>query len=466
MDNMYLTNFKKQKDFQLEKGQIPYKQRVGMLNALQRAVEHTFRKDIIEALAADLGKPKVEAELTEIFQIIGTIKHAKSNLHKWMRPKKVATPLAMLGASSSYIHEPKGVCLIISPWNFPFNLTIGPLASAIAAGNSVIIKPSEVTPRSSEVMGDIVKTIFQEEEVSLFQGAVETSTALLELPFNHIFFTGSPAIGKIVMAAAAKHLASVTLELGGKSPTIIDATANLDSTAKKLMWAKSLNCGQICVAPDYILIEEGIKDKFLALCKKWLVTFFGEDSKSSESYGRIVSDKHYKRLEEHLENAVSSGGKLIAGGQVDAASRFIAPTLIDNVDPEASVLKDEIFGPILPIVTYSSLDEAINYINTKERPLALYIYSRSKANIKTIIKNTKAGGTVVNNSNIQFGNHELPFGGINNSGVGKSHGFFGFEAFSNKRAIMKQHTFGVTEMLFPPYTRFTETLTKLAVKWF
>ncbi|WP_115462677.1 aldehyde dehydrogenase family protein [Winogradskyella aurantiaca] len=466
MDKQFLECFKKQKQHQEKVGQISYNQRIRMLNALHRAVEHTYRKDIIEALATDLGKPKVEAELTEIFQIIGTIKHAKSNLHKWMRPKKVATPLAMLGASSSYIHEPKGVCLIISPWNFPFNLTFGPLASAITAGNSVIIKPSEVTPRSSEVMGDIVKTIFKEEEVSLFQGAVETSTALLELPFNHIFFTGSPAIGKIVMTAAAKHLASVTLELGGKSPTIIDSTANLDAAAKKLMWAKSLNCGQICVAPDYILVEEGIKDKFLKSCKKWLVTFFGEDSKSSESYGRIVSDKHYKRLEQHIENAVSSGGKLIAGGQVDAASRFIAPTLIDNVDPEASVLKDEIFGPILPIVTYRSLDDAISYINTKERPLALYIYSRSKANIKTIIKNTKAGGTVVNNSNIQFGNHELPFGGINNSGVGKSHGFFGFEAFSNKRALMKQHTFGVTEMLFPPYTGFTEALTKFAVKWF
>jgi aldehyde dehydrogenase (NAD+) len=445
---------------------MTYKERVRLLNALQRAVEHSYREAIIEALYKDLGKPKVEAELTELYQILGTIKHAKSHLHRWMRPQKVTTPLAMLGASSSYIHEPKGVVLIISPWNFPFNLTFGPLASAIAAGNSVIIKPSEITPNCAQVMEQIVADIFSEEQVTLFQGAVECSTALLKLPFNHIFFTGSPAVGKVVMAAAAKNLASVTLELGGKSPTIVDASANLDTAAKKIMWAKTLNCGQICVAPDYILVHEKVKDAFLDHCKKWLQTYYSEQPEASESYGRIVSERHFKRLEANLQEATENKAKVVIGGQVNAKTRFISPTILENVGDRSKLMQEEIFGPLLPVSTYKHLDEAIAYINGKERPLALYIYSRDKRNIKHVIKKTKAGGTVINNSNIHYGNHELPFGGINNSGVGKSHGYFGFKAFSNERAIMKQHTFGISELLFPPYTDFKNKIAALTVKWF
>ncbi|MEM1003381.1 MAG: aldehyde dehydrogenase family protein, partial [Bacteroidota bacterium] len=411
MDKRHKAQFLKQKNHQEKEGQISYNQRIKMLNALQRAVEFTFRDDIIGALSKDLGKPKVEAELTEIYQIIGTIKHAKDRLHKWMRPQKVNTPLSMLGASSQYIYEPKGVVLIISPWNFPFNLTFGPLTSAIAAGNSVIIKPSEVTPHSSKVMNKIVKAIFKEEEVMLFLGAVETSTSLLELPFNHIFFTGSPAVGKIVMSEAAKHLSSVTLELGGKSPTIVDASANLVSAAKKIMWAKSLNCGQICVAPDYILIDKGVKEEFLEHCKRWLNTYFSENPETSDSYGRIVNDRHLKRLQSHLEDAKARSAKIVVGGELNIDDKFISPTIIDQVDEESKLLQEEIFGPLLPIVTYSDLDAALRFINSKDRPLALYIYSQSKKNIKNIIKHTKAGTTVINNSNIQFGNHELPFGG-------------------------------------------------------
>ncbi|MFC0603788.1 aldehyde dehydrogenase family protein [Winogradskyella pulchriflava] len=465
-ENPYYQLFSKQKDNQFKVGKSTYNQRVKKLNALQRAIEFTYRKQIIEALHKDLNKPKVEAELTEIYQIIGEIKYAKKHLRQWMRKQSVETPLSMLGSGSYYVYEPKGVCLIISPWNFPFNLTFGPLVSAIAAGNTAIIKPSEMTPNSSGLMAKIVADIFPEDEVALLEGKVEVSTQLLKLPFNHIFFTGSPNVGKIVMTAAAKHLASVTLELGGKSPTVLDKTANLDTAAKKIIWGKYMNAGQICVSPDYVLIDESLKEKFLKYCKKWLIHYYTEQPQNSESYARIVTDKHFERLNSHIENAKTLGATVEVGGKTEADTKYIDPTIISNIKEEATLLHEEIFGPILPIVTYNTLDEAISYINSKERPLALYVYSKSKTNIKKVIQNTRAGGTCINNNIIHYANHNLPFGGTNNSGIGKSHGFYGFEAFSNKRAVVKQHTFGITELLFPPYTNLKEKLARLTIKWF
>ncbi|WP_405573778.1 aldehyde dehydrogenase family protein [Winogradskyella sp. Asnod2-B02-A] len=465
-NNPYHELFYKQYKNQYTIGNRTYKQRIKTLNALQRAIEKTYRAQIQEALQKDLGKPVVETELTEIYAIIGDIKHAKMHLHQWMRRQSVSTPISMLGSSSYISYEPKGVCLIISPWNFPFNLTFGPLVSAIAAGNTVIIKPSEMTPHSSDLMSKIIADVFSEDQVALVQGEVEVSTQLLKLPFNHIFFTGSPNVGKIVMEAASKHLASVTLELGGKSPTIVDKTANIDKAAKKIMWAKFLNCGQICVSPDYVLIDEGIKNQFITACKKWLQTYYKDNPKTSDSYGRIVTDKHFDRLSAYLENAKTLKATFEVGGETDSASKFIEPTIISDLKPDAKLLEDEIFGPILPIVTFNNLDTAITYIKSKPRPLALYIYSKSKANTKKIMNNTRAGGTCINNSVLHYANHNLPFGGVNNSGIGKSHGFFGFKAFSNERSVMKQHTFGVTELLFPPYSGFKEKLARLTIKWF
>ncbi|GAB4154830.1 MAG: aldehyde dehydrogenase family protein [Winogradskyella sp.] len=464
--NPYYTLFLKQQTYQLNTGYTPFEQRIKQLNKLKTAIEVTYRERIIDALYKDLNKPKVESELTEIYQIISEIKFAKSNLRQWMRKQKVDTPLSMFGSSSYYIYEPKGVCLIISPWNFPFNLTFGPLVSALAAGNSVMIKPSEMTPNSSALMAEIVKAIFTEDVVALIEGEVETSTQLLQLPFHHIFFTGSPNIGKIVMSAAAKHLASVTLELGGKSPTVIDQTANIDKAAKRIVWGKFMNAGQICVSPDYILIDESVKDKFINACLKWIDHYYSKEPQMSESYARIVTQKHFQRLKSHLDNAKSLDAKIIVGGDVEAETKYIAPTIVSELKEGATLLKEEIFGPILPIVTYKSLEEAINYMNNKERPLALYIYSKSKRNTKQIIKNTRAGGTCINSNVIHYANHNLPFGGINNSGIGKSHGFYGFKAFSNQRAVVKQHTFGINELLFPPYTNFKEKLARLTIKWF
>jgi len=464
--NRYNKLFNKQKSNQFHVGNSSYNQRIKKLNKLQNAIEVTYRGNIKDALYKDLGKPILETELTEIYAIIGDIKHTKTNLHKWMRKQKVSTPASMLGSTSYFKYESKGVCLIISPWNFPFNLTFGPLVSAIAAGNTAIIKPSEMTPHSSELMAKIVADIFEEDEVALVQGEVETSTELLKLPFNHIFFTGSPQVGKIVMKAASKYLASVTLELGGKSPTIVDKTANIDKAAKKITWGKFLNAGQICICPDYVLIDESIKLEFIQACKKWVNEFFTENPKNSDSYGRIVTQKHFERLEGYLQNAKKHSAKIEVGGKIDSETKYIDPTIISDLQPEADLLKEEIFGPILPLVTYESLDMAIAYVNSKERPLALYMYSKNKPNIKKVMANTRAGGTCINNNILHYVNQNLPFGGINNSGIGKSHGFFGFEAFSNKRAFVKQHTFGITELLFPPYTNFKEKLARLTIKWF
>jgi len=465
VNNLYFDVFNLQKSNQYTVANSSYNERIKKLNTLKKAIEVTFRKDIIDALQKDLGKPEVETEMTEIYQVIGDIKHAKKYLHKWMRNEKVKTPFSLLGSKSYIKYEAKGVCLIISPWNFPFNLTFGPLVSAIAAGNTAIIKPSEMTPNSSVLMKKIVETVFNENEVALIEGEVETSTALLELPFNHIFFTGSPMVGKIVTKAAAENLTSVTLELGGKSPTIIDKSANLKSTAKKIIWGKFMNCGQICVSPDYVLIEASIKEKFIKECKIALKDFYGNNPENSDSYGRIVTSKHFKRLNDALEDATSKNGTVEIGGTMDENSKYISPTIVSNLEENASLLTDEIFGPILPIVTYKTIEDAIIYINKKERPLALYMYSKSKANIKNVLNNTKSGGVCINNNVIHYSNHYLPFGGINNSGIGKSNGFYGFKAFSNERAVVKQFSFGVIELLFPPYTGFKTKLARFTTKW-
>ncbi|MDO6596393.1 aldehyde dehydrogenase family protein [Oceanihabitans sp. 2_MG-2023] len=464
--NRFSDVFNKQKANQFNIGNTTYKQRIKKLNALKKAIEVTYKDKIRLALHADFKKPFAETDLTEIYPVLGEIKFAKSNLKSWMKRQKVDTPMALIGSSSWYVYEPKGVCLLISPWNFPLNLTFGPLVSAISAGNSVIIKPSEMTPHISAVMAEIVATLFNENEIALVEGEVDVSTELLKLPFNHIFFTGSPQVGKIVMKSASSHLSSVTLELGGKSPTIIDETANLKTAAKRIAWGKFVNSGQTCIAPDYILIQESVKDNFVAELREQLKSFFTEDTSASDSLCRIVNVKHFKRLEAHLENARSNNATFEIGGQIASEDNFIAPTIISNLPEDASLLQDEIFGPILPIKTYTILDEAIDYINAKEKPLALYIYSKSKKNINHAIKNTRAGSTAINNNVLQYSNHNLPFGGSNNSGIGKAHGVFGFQEFSNMRSVLKQHTKGSIELLFPPYTSFKQKIIDVTLKWF
>lgn len=458
--------FKAQSQHQYTLGNSSASQRISRLNALQKAVEKTYRKDLQEALFKDFKKPVIETDLTEIHPVISEIKLIKKQLKSWMLPLRVKTPFVFIGSSSYVIQEPKGVCLIISTWNFPVNLTFGPLASAIAAGNTVIIKPSEMTPHTAAVMAEIVSAVFKPEEVSLFEGDATVAQSLLSLPFNHIFFTGSPTVGKIVMGAAAKHLSSVTLELGGKSPTIVDASANIDQAAKKIAWGKFLNNGQICVAPDYLLIEHSIKEAFIIAFIKHTKHFYSEQVSKSEDYGRIVNQKHFERLLAHLEDAKKNGGTIEMGGDFIASENYISPTLISGLTADATLLKDEIFGPILPLKTFKKIEEVIDYINAGEKPLALYLFSKKPSIIKQVLRNTRAGSTAINHSVVQYSNHHLPFGGSNNSGIGKAHGYYGFQEFSNQRSVVKQFSFSAVEILMPPYTPLKKRLSEWTTKWF
>lgn len=424
-----------------------------------------YRNEVKEALHKDFHKPGEEVDMTELYPLISEIKYVRKRLSKWLR-KKVSTPLALIGASSHIRYEPKGVVLIIAPWNFPVNLTLSPLISAIAAGNCAMLKPSEHTPNVLQVIKKIVAEVFEEKEVAVIEGAVAESTALLDLPFNHIFFTGAPSIGKIVMKAASKHLTSVTLELGGKSPTIIDPSANIKQAARRIAQGKFANAGQICIAPDYVLIHESKKEEFVQEMSACLKDYYGDDAQQSKDLTRVVNARHFDRLQTYMSDAQNKDAKVDIGGQMDAKENFIAPTIMSNLPDNALLLQEEIFGPILPIVTYGNNEEVIQYVNSKEKPLALYIYSKDKRNIDYFIHNTRAGATVVNSNANHFFNHHLPFGGVNNSGIGKTHGRFGFEEFSNARAIMKQHVPGALDLLPPPFNDFKRRLIEWTLRWF
>lgn len=457
--------FEAQRTHQYEVARTTARERITKLYRLKAAVLDR-RQAIRDAVYADFKKPAAEADLTEIYAITTEIKHTARHLSRWMSKHSVGTPLPFLGSSSWVRYEPKGVCLIIAPWNFPLQLAIGPLVSAIAAGNTAIVKPSEHTPHTSAVVREIVEAVFEPKEVAVVEGAVETATELLKLPFNHIFFTGAPAIGKIVMRAAADHLASVTLELGGKSPTIVDETADLKTAVRRIAWGKFLNSGQICIAPDYLFIHESKKDEFVRLMADQLRVLYGEDAAESGAYNRIVNAKHFERVAGYLKDAKERNATIEIGGGLNAASDFIEPTVVSNVPDDALLMQEEIFGPVLPIRTFKHLDEPLEVINSKEKPLALYLYSKSEGNIKRILQETRAGGTCINNNDVHFMQPNLPFGGSNNSGIGKSHGWYGFEAFSNARAVYRQYLPGALELLMPPYTKLKQRIIDLTIKWF
>ncbi|MBL7814979.1 MAG: aldehyde dehydrogenase family protein [Saprospiraceae bacterium] len=426
-----------------------------------------YRPQIQEAGYLDYKKSPEEVDLTEVYAMTTELKHTISNLQYWMNPKSVETPLTLFGTSSHIHYEPKGVVLIISPWNFPFNLTIGPLASAIAAGNCVMIKPSENTPHAAALIKKMLAEVFPENEVAVFEGDAAVAQYITKLPFNHIFFTGSPMLGKKVMAAAAENLCSVTLELGGKSPVIVDESANLKKAAKRLAWGKFTNNGQICIAPDYVYVQENVKEAFITEFKNALTEMYANAPEQSKDYNRIVNRNHFNRLNGYLTDAKANGATIEVGGEVDAAQNYIAPTLLTNVSMDSIVMKEEIFGPILPILTFKQLDEAIQHIQANEKPLALYIFSHNNKNIRHIINQTRAGATVVNHNTLHFSQQELPFGGSNNSGIGKGHGKFGFEEFSNARGILKQWSpFSTIDLLMPPYTGLKKKIIDLTIKYF
>ena len=391
-------------------------------------------------------------------------------LNSWSTPKKVDAPITLLGTRSFIQYEPRGVCLIISPWNYPFSLCIGPLVSALAAGNAVVLKPSELTPHVSTVIKNMVNETFDPSVVSVIEGGAEISQQLLKLPFDHIFFTGSPAIGKVVMKAAAENLTSVTLELGGKSPVIVTDSACLKDAAQRIAFTKFVNNGQTCVAPDYVLVDEKIATSFtqeLIGQTKKLFTEHNEPFEASKHYCRIVNEKHFLRLNDLLRDSLEHGAKLEFGGMVNSSTRFIHPIVLSKVPLVARVMEEEIFGPILPIVTYQNLETAIEIINSKPKALALYIFSEKDNIQQQILHETSAGGVCINDCGIQFMQHNLPFGGVNNSGIGKSHGYFGFMAFSNEKGVLKQRSgFTSIKIFYPPYTERVKNIMNWFLKLF
>ncbi len=456
--------FARQQLYALELRKSDYKQRLAVLDRFEQAFRESEEK-IYQSAADDFSKPQAEVDMSEIMAVLAELKHVRKNLKKWMKPVSVMPTASMIGTSSKIVKEPKGVTLVVSPWNYPFNLTFGPMIWSIAAGNTVIIKPSEMTPNMSAVIADIVERAFRPEEVSLFQGEADVASYLTALPFDHIFFTGSPAVGKYVMAAAAKNLTSVTLELGGKSPVIVDKSVNIKKAVQSIAWGKFSNNGQTCIAPDYLYVHESVKDQFVRELTACVEKQYGlgNNAKDNGDYCKVVNTSHYNRINRLLEDAKSQGGKLITGGQIDDAGRFIAPTLIEGMASDSAIMEEEIFGPLLPVITFSNIEEVIDVVNSKPKPLALYIYSTDKRNIDKVLRETSSGDTCVNQTMMHFLHHNLPFGGVNNSGIGKSGGVWGFNAFTHERSVLNDK-FSSASMLHPPYTPKVRKLIKMAIK--
>ena len=413
-------------------------QRKERLRKLKSAVE-AHVDEIVAAVKQDTRKPENEIRVTEILNVIANIERNINNLDEWMKPVEVL-PSLNKNDKAKIVHEARGVCLILGPWNFPLGLVMGPLAAAIAAGNCCIVKLTDLCPATARVAARIVKEAFEEKEVALFEGGVDVATALLDLPFNHIFFTGSTRVGKLVMAAAAKNLATVTLELGGKSPVIVDEDADVKKIAGDLAAAKQFNGGQACICPDYVFVKEqqkqGLIEEFRAKVRQNLYTEDGKIKK--ENIAQIVNDQNFARIKKLFDDAVAKGATIAVGGTLEAADRTVHPTLLTDVTPDMLIMQEEIFGPVVPVMTYRNLDEVIEYIERRDKPLALYIYSNNRNNIDKILSGTSSGGVTINAFFSHYLENQLPFGGVNQSGMGSYHGVFGFKAFSHERAIYMQ----------------------------
>lgn len=440
------------------------KQRMALLDALMAEVMRR-REDLHSAMQADFRKPSEEVDLTEIFVLKGEINQVKRHLKRWMRPERVHGGLAMLGSRAWIQREAKGVALILAPWNYPMQLTFRPLVAALAAGCTVMLKPSELTPRTAQVLQEIVDAIFDPGVVQLVQGGADVAEALMDEPFDHIYFTGSPAVGRLVMAAAAKHPCSVTLELGGKSPAIVDASANLDQAARRIAWAKLVNAGQICVAPDYLLIPSNLRDDFVKRLIRAMREYYGANPKESPDFQRIVNPRHAHRIAGLIEDAVERGARIVHGGNSDPESAYVAPTILVDVPRDSAILQEEIFGPVLPILTFNDELEVVAEVNSRPTPLALYIYSRRRRAIRRWLQQMTSGGAAINQSVVHVGHHSLPFGGKGNSGIGVGHGLYGFREFTHERGMFQQVLPSAADALTPPYSPWKRKLINFVLRW-
>lgn len=404
---------------------------------------------ILQALKQDLNRSDTESLVAEIYLILKEIDFAIKKLPHWVKPEKKSSffPLLWPGRSE-VLYEPYGSVFIIAPWNYPMQLVFVPLIGAIAAGNCVIVKPSEVATQCDQLIAKIINDNFAKEFLVSIQATPPEMTEILKEKFDYIFFTGGTAVGKIIMAAAAQHLTPVTLELGGKSPCIVDATANLDYAARRVAWGKFVNAGQTCIAPDYLLIEDTIKDVFIKKLEAACQRFYGGDAKQSQSYCRIINQKHFARIQ-----ALMKDGKIIFGGETDANEKYIAPTLLDEVSLQASIMQEEIFGPVLPILSFKQIPEAVNIIQSLPKPLALYLFSTDKKTKQLVTERVSFGNGSINDCLYQITNYDMPFGGIGPSGMGYYHGFYSFETFSHKKSIYTRKLTFDPSIMYPPYTK-------------
>ncbi|WP_116126436.1 aldehyde dehydrogenase family protein [Lewinella sp. IMCC34183] len=423
------------------------------------------RDRLIEALRQDLGKPAVETITSEIGVLYSHVGYVKKHLKRWMEPRRVATPVNMLGTRNYIYYEPKGCVLILSPWNYPFNLAMVPLIYAIAAGCTIVLKPSEASPATTDYLQRMMTDLYDANEVTVVKGEADTAAALTRLPFDHIFFTGSPAVGKKVMAAAAENLTAVTLELGGKSPCIVGEDVDVGKSARNVSWGKFFNAGQTCTAPDYLMVHERVADRYVTALGETIAEFYGDNPQTSESYARIVNQKQHDHLTGLLADAVGQGATVAHGGQHDAADRYFAPTILTNVTPDMRIMQEEIFGPIIPVLTYRDLDEVVRQVNSLPKPLAFYIQANQRPIVKRLLRETSAGGTLVNEFFLGNANPALPFGGVNNSGLGKSFGYHGWVDFCNERSVLERRFFDLS-VAYPPYTEQVTQLLKKIYPWF
>jgi len=421
-----------------------------------RALVHDEQERLIDALVADVGKPRIEAYSTEIAFTLNEIDHTLKHFESWARPSRVRVPITFRPGKASLVAEPVGTVCIIAPWNYPVQLLLAPLVAAIAAGNTAIVKPSEVTPTVSALFEELIPRYMDSDVVGVVAGGADETTALLDQRFDHIFYTGSGTIGRIVMRAAAEHLTPVTLELGGKSPAIVAADANIAVTARRLAWAKFLNAGQTCVAPDYVLVERGVEAELLDALAAVVTQFYGADPRTSPDYARIVNERHHDRL----TNLLDAGGydTTVVGGTGDRVERYLAPTIVAGVKPDAKLMEDEIFGPILPVIEVDDIDEAIRFVNDRDKPLALYAFSESNSVLEHIVGNTSAGGVTLNHAVLHLAIPDMPFGGVGPSGMGSYHGKSGFDTFSHHKAVLAKPSRPDPSLIYPPYTGLKQKL--------
>ena len=411
---------------------------------------------LVAALQADMGKPELEARAADVGQITTEAKLALKNLKKWTRPEGAGW-IPILGRSFVQ-RDPLGVVLIIAPWNYPVGLLISPLVGAIAAGNAAVLKPSEVTPHTSKAIAELLPKYVDDDAIAVVEGGVEETTALLGERFDHIFYTGNGSVGRIVMEAAARTLTPVTLELGGKSPCIVDRTADIDVAARRIAWGKFLNAGQTCIAPDYVLVERSVENELVESLKRAVGEFYGQDIASNRDYTRIVNRRHHERL-----SKLMAGHEVAFGGGTDPERCYIEPTVLRNVSPNSPIMQDEIFGPILPVLAIDGVDEAIEFVNRREKPLALYLFSSDAATEEKVLAGTTSGGACINGTIMHIGNSAMPFGGVGPSGMGAYHGRFSFETFSHRKAVLRRGFSFDPRMMYPPYT---ERKTNMAKKMF